>query len=922
MDQNTRWHSLSVEETIETLDASFEGLPIQEAEKRLTEYSYNEIERGKKVSKVEILLAQVKNPLIYVLVAAAIISLVAGKNIDAIVIGVVILVNTLIGFFQEYQAEEALEALMARAAPEAEVIRKPEGSNDYLEMSIPARNVVPGDIILLDEGGKIPADGRLIDSRNLEVDEAMLTGESFSVNKSTEPIDGEQAIGDRKNLIYAGTVITRGRGRAIVYATGVDTELGQIANLIQETEKSESPLQQQTSDLGKKLGFLAVGVAVLTIIIGLIVALDFQEIFLFALASAVSSIPEGLPAVMSITLALGVNRMAKRNAIIRRLPAVDTLGAASVIVSDKTGTLTSNQMTVQEINAGDKTLKLTGQGYEPEGEFLLGDQIFNPCEDPDVKLALEIGTMCNNARLFRHKDGKEFWDIRGDPTEAAMVVAAAKAGYHKESLDKQFHRIDEIPFSSKAQFMATFHQSENDNIRVFVKGAPEKILSCSNYYQINGEIREMNDEDRNRFLKINKNMAEKALRVLGLAYKKINENEIETTKENCEFGKETDLIFVGLSGMIDPPRPEVPDAINRCKRAGIRVIMATGDHYLTGKAIALQIGLLKDENEWVYTGEELGKMDDDELDKIIKTASAFARVSPEDKHRIVKSLQRLGHVVAMTGDGVNDAPALQAAEIGIAMGITGTDVTKETAEMILTDDNFVSIVNAVEEGRVVFKNVRKVVKFLLATNIGEDITLLASLILFPLSGLIISPVQILWVNLVTDGILDITLAMEPKEEDVMDEPPRHRKARIINKEILFNILIVSIIMAAGTLYMFNRSRNGSVAYSQTIVFTTLAIFQVFNALNCRSRTRSFFKMGLFANPYLLGAIVASILLQIGAIYLPFMQNALGTAPLKLQDWGLIFLVSSTIFVVDEIRKFIQRRLEKKSNQHSDFNLAS
>lgn len=914
MERNKQWHSLSIDDTYNTLDARYEGLTVQEAEKRLEQFGYNEIERGKKISKLEIILAQVKNPLVYVLVAAAVISLLAGKNIDAIVIGVVILFNTLIGFFQEYQAEEALEALMARAAPEAEVIRKPEGSSDYIEKNIPARNVVPGDVILLDEGGKVPADARMIESRNLEVDEAMLTGESFSVNKKIDPIEGEQPVGDRKNLVYAGTVITRGRGRAIVYATGTDTELGQIANLIQKTEKIESPLQRQTADLGKKLGFLAVGVAVLTIIIGLIVSLEFQEIFLFALASAVSSIPEGLPAVMSITLAIGVNRMAKRNAIIRRLPAVDTLGAASVIVSDKTGTLTSNQMTVQEIFGGDKTIKVTGQGYAPEGTFLYQDEAFDPCEDADAELALKIGAMCNNARLFKHKDGKEFWDIKGDPTEAAMVVAAAKAGYQKESLDKQFHRIDEIPFSSRMQFMATFHQTEDNSVHVFVKGAPEKIISCCRYFQINGEIKEITEEYRKNFLKTNQHMAEKALRVLGLAYKQINHNDLEMTKESLEYEREKDLIFVGLAGMIDPPRPEVPHAIKRCEKAGIRVIMATGDHYLTGKAIALQIGLLKDKDEWVYTGEELGKMDDDELDNVMKEASAFARVSPEDKHRIVKSLQRLGDVVAMTGDGVNDAPALQAADIGIAMGITGTDVTKETSEMVLTDDNFVSIVNAIEEGRVVFKNVRKVVKFLLATNIGEDITLLSSLILFPLSGLIISPVQILWVNLVTDGILDITLAMEPKEEDVMDEPPRHRKARIINKEILFNILIVSIVMAAGTLFMFNRSRNGSVAYSQTIVFTTLAIFQVFNALNCRSRTSSFFKMRVFANPYLLGAIVASILLQIGAIYLPFMQNALGTAPLKLQDWGLIFLVGSTIIIVDEIRKLIQRRIEQ--NQHN------
>ena len=913
MNQTNKWHNLTIEQTIELLNSNHDGLSALDAEKRLEEHGFNEIDHGKRISKLQILLAQVKNPLVYVLVAAAIISLLAGKQIDAIVIGVVIILNTMIGFFQEYQAEEALEALMATAAPEAEVIRKPEDQADYIEMSIPARNVVPGDIILLDEGSKVPADARLLETHNLEVDEAMLTGESFSVSKSTEPIQGEQPVADRKNLVYAGTVITRGRGRGLVYATGTETELGQIANLIQETEKIESPLQKQTADLSKKLGILAVSVAVLTVLIGLIVALGFQEIFLFALASAVSSIPEGLPAVMSITLAIGVNRMAKRNAIIRRLPAVDTLGAASVIVSDKTGTLTTNKMTVQEIFSGGKVVSIGGQGYEPIGDFLIDGQEIDPCEEPEIKLALQIGTMCNNARLFKHKDGDEFWDIRGDPTEAAMVVAAAKAGFHKERLENEFHRIDEIPFSSKTKYMATFHQVNSEYSQVFVKGAPEKILSCSKYIQIGDEVIELTDERRSAVIKQNKEMAERALRVLATAYKQIDPSQVQNTKENIEYEKEVDLVFVGLTGMIDPPRPEVPEAIKRCKRAGIRVIMATGDHYLTGKAIAKNIGLLKNDDDWVYTGEEIKNMDDAELDNVMKEASAFARVSPEDKHRIVQSLQRLGHVVAMTGDGVNDAPALQAAEIGIAMGITGTDVTKETAEMVLTDDNFASIVNAVEEGRVVFKNVRKVVKFLLATNIGEDITLLASLILFTASGLIISPVQILWVNLVTDGILDITLAMEPKEADVMEEPPRNRKARIINKEILLSILIVSIVMATGTLFMFSRAESSGQAYAQTIVFTTLAMFQVFNALNCRSRTRSVFQMGFFKNPYLLGAIVLSIVLQIGAIYLPFMQNALGTAPLTINDWGTIILVSSSIFFVDEIRKLIQRKIEKPAN---------
>jgi len=910
MEQNHQWHTYELKKTLELLDANYEGLTVPEAEERLEKFGFNKIERTERVSKLEILISQVKNPLIYVLVGAAIISLMAGKNIDAIVIGFVILLNTVIGFFQEYRAEQALESLMARAAPTAEVIRKPENQNDYMEMSLPADYVVPGDIILLDEGAKVPADARLIEAHNLEVNEAMLTGESFSAQKSIESLPGDRPVADRHNLVYGGTAITRGRGRAVVYATGEKTEMGEIATLIQETEKITSPLHRQTSDLGKKLGILAFSVAVITIIIGLISTLDFQEILLFALASAVSSIPEGLPAVLSITLAIGVNRMAKRNAIIRRLPAVDTLGAASVICSDKTGTLTTNKMTVQEILAGDKLIEVTGYGYKPKGEFIYQDQNFDPCSDPDIRKTLKIGSLCNNARLTQHRNGTEYWDIYGDPTEAALVVAAAKAGYHKESLEHEQKRVDEIPFNSEIKYMATFHKNENDDILIYVKGAPEKILSCCKQIQIDGKKQPLTDDIRESLLETNHEMADRALRVLAMAFKQTTPENIKQEKENLEYEHKVELVFVGMQGMMDPTRPEVPEAVQRCKKAGIRVIMATGDHQTTARAIAREVGILN-ENQSVITGSEVENMDEDELEAALEDTSVFARVAPDHKHRLVGALQRLGYVVAMTGDGVNDAPALQAAEIGIAMGITGTDVTKETAEMVLTDDNFASIVNAVEEGRIVYKNVRKVVKFLLSTNIGEDITLLSSLVLFAARGLIITPVQILWVNLVTDGILDITLAMEPKEEDVMDEPPRKQGSQIINREILINILIVAIVMAAGTLFMYQYAQNGSQAYAQTVVFTTLAMFQVFNAFNCRSRTRSVFKMGFFNNPYLLMAIAASILLQISAVYVPFMQSALGTAPLSPIDWLYIFLVSSTILVVDEIRKLIQRNLGKK-----------
>ena len=907
MKENEHWHNLTIQETYSTLNASYEGLSVTEAENRLAEYGPNEIDKGKGISKLEILLAQIKNPLVYILLIAAGISLVSAHYFDAIVIGVIIIVNSLIGFTQEYRAEEALEALMSAAAPEAEVIRRPEGKQDFIEMRVPTSVLVPGDVILLNEGSKVPADCRLLEAFNLEVDEAMLTGESFSVGKTIEPVLGEQAVADRKNLVYSGTVITRGRARAMVYATGTNTEMGEIATLIRDTEKAVSPLRIQTEVLGKNLGLLAFSVAVLTVIIGLITALGFQEIFMFALASAVSSIPEGLPAVMSITLALGVSHMAKRNAIIRRLPAVDTLGVASVICSDKTGTLTTNKMTVQEIHTGGKDFRVTGTDFRPHGEFLIDNEPVDPCADSDLIMALTIGSLCNNSRLFQ-MDGSDKWEIRGDPTEAALIVAATKADCFKETLEKQFERIDEIPFNSNSKFMVTFNREDTNTVNTFVKGAPEIILSQCKYIKLNGVVQELTPEKRNAINDMNHQMAEKALRVLGLAYKIIPETEIEAMKEKLEKAQDPELVFVGLTGMMDPPRPEVFEAVERCKKAGVRVIMATGDHQVTARAIAEEIGLLSERGR-VVTGAEMDKLDEEGLDSILEETSVFARVAPEHKHRLVGSLQRHGYVVAMTGDGVNDAPALQAAEIGVAMGISGTDVTKETAEMILTDDNFASIVNAVEEGRYIFTNVRKVIKFLLSTNVGEDLTLLTSLILFAGQGLIISPVQILWVNLVTDGILDVTLAMEPKERELMDKPPRAKNARIINKEILFNIVIVALVMAAGTLLMYHLSANNVRAYRQTIVFTTMAMFQVFNAFNCRSRTQSFFSMPFFSNPYLIIAIFTSVILQILAVHVPLMQNLLGTAALSVGDWGRVVLVSSTIFFVDEIRKLIQRKIQ-------------
>ena len=912
----TPFHTLSIDEVLEELDTSGEGISEAEAERRLEEYGPNEIESKEETTPLEILWNQVKDPLVAVLVFAGVISLIAGEELDALIILAVIIINTAIGFFQEYKAETAIEALRSQAAPEAEVLRCTE-EDECVERRIKATKVVPGDVILLDTGDRVPADARLLTATNLQVDESMLTGESTGVTKDTEPMEDEEApTAERTNLVYGGTSVTDGRGKAVVFATGESTEMGEIATLIQETEKVESPLQRQTRNLTKKLGILALSAAVLIFGLGLLQGLVLEEVFLFALAAAVSSIPAGLPAVMSITLAVGVTRMARRNAIIRRLQAVDTLGAATVICTDKTGTLTTNEMTVQQILVDDRVVTVTGTGFTPEGDFELnGDQI-DPQEENSVRLALEIGALCNDAHLTQHElDGDEDepesrWEIRGDPTEGALVVAAAKAHLQKGHLENVYPRIDEIPFSSDRRFMATFHrmsEEEGDEVRVYVKGAFDTILEFCDRKRDGDDIQAIEDADREEIQEENTRMASEALRVLALAYETIDPDDVETFKEELEYGRAS-LILVGLAGMIDPPRPEVPEAVESCKRAGIRVIMATGDHKLTGEAIARQVGIFE-EGDRVLTGTDVEPMSDEELDDAIGETSVFARVSPEHKHRLVQSLQRQGEVVAMTGDGVNDAPALQAAEIGVAMGITGTDVTKETAEMVLTDDNFASIVSAVEEGRVVFENVRKVTKFLLVTNIGEVLTLFTALLFFPDLGLILAPVQILWINLVTDGLLDVTLAMEPKERPVMDDPPREREAAIINKEIFLNTTWVALFMAGGTLWMFIRTMNpDDLARAQTMAFSTLAMFQVFYSLSCRSRIRSFFSLDPLANKYLAGGIVVSVILLILATNVNFLQSALGTRSPTLEEWGLIALVSSSAFVADELRKLVQRRI--------------
>ncbi|MEM3957696.1 MAG: HAD-IC family P-type ATPase [Thermoproteota archaeon] len=903
------FHALEVREVFERLGSSVRGLSSREAERRLREYGPNELEEEEKTSVLTLVFNQVRSPIIMVLFAAIIISLAIGKVVDAAVIVVVIAFNTVIGFTQEFKAEKALQALKRLAAPEAEVVRDCPESGGCVGMRVKAREIVPGDVILLEAGDRVPADARIFEAFNLEIDESMLTGESTPVGKTTEPLGKDLPVAERRNIAFAGTIVTKGRGRAVVFATGARTEIGKIARLIRETEKIETPIQKRTSDLSKKLGVLALSSSSLMVIVGVLRGFEFFEMFLFALAAAVSAIPEGLPVVITVTLAIGVNRMARRNAIIRRLQAVDTLGSVTAICTDKTGTLTTNQMTVQEVFVAGRTVRVTGSGFNPEGRFMLEEEPVDPLGFEPLKLLLQAGALCNDARLIQHEvDGGFRWEIHGDPTEGALVVAAAKAGLRKEELEELYPRVDEIPFDPQERYMATFHKAPSGVLTVYAKGAPKTILEMCSEYLEDGERRKLSEEKKEEVLEVSRSMAGRALRVLAVAFLEISDGELKRVKANIRV--EPRMVFIGLVGMMDPPRPEAKTAVQLCNRAGIKVFMLTGDHRLTAQAIASELGILKPGSK-VLTGVELDQMSDGELDAVVEDVAVFARVSPLHKHRIVQSLRRRGHVVAMTGDGVNDAPALKTAEVGIAMGITGTDVTKETADMVLVDDNFASIVNAVEEGRVVFENIRKVVKYLVSTNLGEIITIFAALFLLPDAPVLFTPVQILWVNLVTDGFLTVTLAMEPKEEDVMDQPPRKPGEKIINRDILLNTLYVSTFMAIGSLWIFTREWvNGDLTRARAMTFTVMAMFQVFNAFNCRSRTKSVFKIGFFTNKYLFAGVASSVSLQVLATILPFFQAALQTKPLSPWDWATIILVSSTVFIADEVRKLVRAKWKK------------
>ncbi|MBE2238842.1 MAG: cation-translocating P-type ATPase [Caldilineaceae bacterium] len=901
------------------------GLSDAEAQRRLAAYGPNELASEPPIPRWRRLLAQFTNVLVLLLLAATVISVIAwvlegaeGLPYEAFAIIAIVIVNALIGFFQEERAEDAVAALKKMTTATAVVLR------DGRQQQIDSHALTPGDILLVEEGNAISADGRLIDVTSLQMAEAALTGESQPVTKTTAPIDGEADLGDRTNMIFSGTVATFGRGHAVVTATGMDTEMGKIAGLMQATPEEKTPLSLEIEDVGRKLGIGVILIAVLVIATILLVDrvtsfAGLVETLVLGVSLAVAAVPEGLPTILTVVLALGVQRMVKRNAIVRKLAAVETLGSASVICSDKTGTLTKNEMTVRTVITPSGRVDVTGIGYAPTGDLLLhgSDQ---PVDDPvlinEVRRALQGGALANNAVL---EEKESIWAIQGDPTEAALVVAARKIGLGPDELNRRFQRVGEVPFSSDRKLMSTV-QTDVDHaktVAVVSKGAPDVLLTRCTHERVGDEIVPLSKERCAELLAAVETLAGEALRTLGIAYRRIAEEHYDEAGEALE----NELIFIGIVGIIDPPRPEAQEAVATAQRAGIRVIMITGDHPVTAATIAAELNIVP-AGAKAIRGADLEQMDSDQLLATVREHSIYARVSPEHKLRIIQALRADGHVVAMTGDGVNDAPALKQADIGVAMGITGTDVSKEAADMILTDDNFATIVAAVEEGRSIFDNIRKFLRYLISSNIGEVLTMFLGVVLAGLIGLVseageffIVPLlatQILWINLLTDAAPALAVGVDPVDPTVMQRAPRPRHDRVINREMWLGFGLTGLVMAVVTLVVMDIALpgglargNGEMIFARTLAFTTLVFCQLFNVFNARSDYTSAFRY-LFSNPLLWGAVALSAALQVVVVYTPLLNQAFGTTPIGLMDWALCIGMASMVLWVDEIKKLILR----------------
>jgi Ca2+-transporting ATPase len=885
-EQVLNWHAMSPEKVMEELEASENGLTSDNAKARLEKYGENKLKEEIKTTPLEIFTNQFKSILILILIIATAVSFAIGEITDALAILVIVLLNAFLGFYQEYKAEKALEALKRMLSDTARVIR--DGKMTEIDSVL----LVPGDITVLERGERVPADIYLVESGALQVDEASLTGESVPVNKINAVLPEDTSVIERKNMAFMGTVVTNGQARGLVVATGMQTEFGKIAKLTQEIGEEETPLKRRLNVLGKRIGQIALAIAVAISILGILQHREITEMFLVGISLAVAAIPEGLPAVVTMTLALGIRNLTKRKCLIRQLMASETLGATSVICTDKTGTLTKNEMTLQEIFVPDRVIKVTGEGYEPKGEFLSNGNVINPKEDKSLYMLLKTGILCNHAVLEEKEQG---WTIVGGPTEGALVVAAHKARIFREDLKAPV--VTEFSFNSERKRMTIIYGYQDKNV-AYVKGAPEILLERSSYYYADGKTKQLSEAKRKEFIRIYEDMAKRGLRVLAFAYRELPADNKDMSADEVE----KELVFLGSSGILDPPRPEAKGALSIAKDAGIEVIIMTGDAALTTRAVAQKVGF---SSKRIVTGTELDRMSEDELKETLQDTRIFARVSPSHKLRVVKLLRERGAVTAMTGDGVNDAPALKKASIGVAMGIKGTDVAKEASDMILMDDNFASIVSGVEEGRRQYDNIQKFTRYLLSSNFGEIIAIAGVMLLgFPL---ILLPVQILWMNLVTDGMIALALGMEPMEKDVMRRKPRDPEEPILSRHAFLGIMGIGAFIAAATIFVFTNNLNHiGLDKARTLAFTGIIVFEKINVFNFRSFKHNLLNVGLFSNPYLIGAWVATISLQIAVVYLPFFQRTLHTVPLEISDWIMLFLLGLPVLIAGEIYKYLRK----------------
>ncbi|MHA1859871.1 MAG: cation-translocating P-type ATPase [Candidatus Asgardarchaeia archaeon] len=875
-------HTLPVEEVIEKLKTSPKGISSSEAKARIEKYGYNVIEKKERFVALKIFLSQFKDVFVIILMFAAALSFLLGERLDSTAITIILILNSIVGFTQEYRSEKAIEALKKLTTPKALVLR------DGREVEIPSKEVVPGDILILEEGTKISADARVIESVELRINEAVLTGESVPVRKFSDPLPRDVPVNERKNMVFMGTHVVYGRGKAVVVATGMNTEFGKIAEQIQKIRREETPLQKKMKKFAKKLAVVSIIACIAIFLVREFRGESLVDSFLIAVALAVSVVPEGLPAIVTVTLALGARKLAQNNALVKRLSSAETLGAATVICSDKTGTITKGEMTVRKVYVDGKVLSIGGSGYDPIGEIKLEDG--NIEEVKDLDRLLDSFILCNNAE-FRRENSQI-----GDPTELSLIVAAIKGGKDPENVKEIYPRIKEIPFSSERKRMTTVHDL-GDKKLVVMKGAVETVLDRCTRIVLNGSLLELGEKEREEILRRNDDFASNALRVLAFAYKELDNSEYEDLSDD---EVENDLIFLGLAGMVDPPREEVFDAIKRCKDAGIKVVMITGDHHLTAKAIAKEVGIYE-EGDLTLGGEDLERISAEELKEIVDRVSVYSRVSPIHKLKIVEALKSRGEIVAMTGDGVNDAPALKKADIGIAMGITGTDVSKEAADMILVDDNFATIVRAVELGRQIYDNIRKFVRFLLSCNFDELLVVMISTLLgWPIP---LTAIMILWINLVTDGAPALALSVDPSDYDVMKKKPRKPEEGILEGMLGF-ISTSFLLQSLGTLLIFYLSYFvwlEPLNEARTMAFLQATFFELFVVWNARSEVRSVFKSNPLNNKYLLLGVLFSAFITGILPYTPVLRELFGLVRPTLLDWALIIFISSWgLFVFPEV----------------------